>query len=355
MLPPDSSGRAICRGALAGGRYVAWYAAGPAAATAAEAAWPICAFDPVLFTGAAHGRTQPGGANLHWFGLSDQLTGELVGRWLVCPDPADARRALSPGRAPFGGPQLAERLPLAVVTAFVAHGLAALADLGFRRLHQTLLPTAYAPRTSARVAEVLLAQQQKVCPDLTVLIHCRPVTAQPFEAGIAPAGRRRLRRLWAEGYTWQPEPAAALPAMLAELRHWRDQRGQPTSLTEQALTTLVAALPAAFPLLSVRHPTGARAAVTVAVWTTPTTLYYFLPASDPALATYSPAILLLAGMYDFCRAAGGHLLDLGPSLTPAGSLSTSLLRFKRSMGAVPSVRLTLGGPLPGSSDSAGTS
>jgi hypothetical protein len=328
---------------LVGGRYAIWYAQGAENVAAAEAYWPRLAFAPALFATAAHGQTQPGGDALHWFGLSDQLTGELVGCWLLFADPSDATHVLSPGRAPFGGPQLAETLPLAAVEAFIAHSLSTLAARGFRFMSQTLLPTAYAPLMSTRVAAVLLAHGHQVNAVQTTLTHGLLVGEQSFEVAIKPSAQRRLKRLRALGYTWQTEPATELPSMLADLTRWRAERGHVTSLHADGLAALLASFPAHFPLFSVRGPNGERAAVTVAVWTTPTALYYFLPASDPALATQSPAILMIAGMHAFCRAAGGTLLDLGPSLTTDGTLHPSLLHFKRSLGATPSVRLSLSG------------
>ncbi len=68
-------------------------------------------------------------------------------------------------------------------------------------------------------------------------------------------------------------------------------------------------------------------------------LYTFLPASNPAYHAYSPLVLLMDGLFEYCQQQQIRLLDLGVSLDGNHQPKPSLLRFKRNLGALESPKV----------------
>ncbi len=332
----------VTRVTLPGSRLAVWLGEG-SGADALDAALPPPAFAPWLFQELLHARSQmPAVENqLLVAALVDERRRRTVGRWLIWPDPALPGHALSPGRAPFGGAQLAPGLELADVQGFVETVLVALRARGYHYLHLKLPPAAYDPAAQALFTQVLLDAGLRIS---TALLSQVVPTTQPLEARLHPSTRRRLLKSQRMGLSFGPEPASALPELYGVLAGWRAQRGHQLSLTEAEVADLLARLPGAFQLYAVRTAAGAPAAVVVAVRVSADVLYYFLPASDPALNALSPAVLLVAGLHSEARRTGAALLDLGTSADPhTGTPNHSLLRFKRHLGGTPTLKLTLEG------------
>lgn len=344
LLTLTAASPAVTCVALPGSRLTVWLGEGPGADDL-DAALPPPAFAPWLFQELPHARQQmPAAANrLLLAALVDERRRRTVGRWLVWPDPAVPGYATSPGRAPFGGPQLAPGLEPADVQGFVEAVLTALRARGYRHLRLKLPPAAYDIAGHALLTQALLGAGLHIG---TALLNQFVPTAQVLEARLHPSARRRLLKSRRLGLTFGPEPAAALPELYGALADWRIQRGHQLSLTETEVADLLARLPSAFQLYAVRTAAGPPAAVVVAVRVSAEVLYYFLPASDPALNALSPAVLLVAGLHTEARNTGAALLDLGTSADPVtGRPSHSLLRFKRHLGGLPTLKLTLEGEI----------
>ncbi len=337
--PPAAQAR------LAGGRFSVWLAHGIDAADATDAQLPPPVFAPFLFSTIAHARTQPGADGLIWTALIDNLSGDRVGQWLLWTSQTEPHLVRSPGQAPFAGPQVVETVPLMVISEWLTVVLKAVNALGYHHLYVRLPPDIYAPTALTRIVTALCAAGMSVSRKLSNISHFLPIgQADGFVSELTSAAVRRLRKLQLNGFTTEQEPPEALPEVLEAISRWRYQRGHSLSMPQEALTALVQSFPNQFLILSVRTPSGARAATVIAVWITPQTLYYFMPASHPDFDNASPALLLLSGLYEIGSAAGGTFLDLGPSLSSMGEFNPSLARFKQSVGGVAAMRLVLRGP-----------
>lgn len=316
----------------------AWVAVGKQAAARLWPALPPLAYAPWLFNTLDHALTQPGADDLLLVVLTDARRGQVVAHWFVFPDLTVPGAARSPGRAPFGGAQFAAGLEQAAAAEFVALTRAELAACGLARgLTVALPPQAYDLAGTSRLTQELVGAGGTVRATLSYHLP----TDVPFEAGLHPSARRRLRKAALVGLVFGPDGPAALPAVYGCLRAWRTQRGHELPLDERAVRALLRRFPEAFHLFSVRTAAGQRVAVVVAVRVAPDVLYYFLPASDPAFDTLSPTVTLVAGLHAWARAGGARLLDLGPALLPGGAESPSLARFKYHLGARPSLKLTV--------------
>jgi hypothetical protein len=164
------------------------------------------------------------------------------------------------------------------------------------------------------------------------------VTAEPLEGRLHPSERRRLRKCRRAGLHFAEEPTPDLPSLYNFVADCRRRRGFPVTLDYAGFEALFQHFPDQYRLFTVRD--GSRlAALALGVRVSPGILYYFYPADDPAYQTYSPTVLLLTGMYGYAQLQGYALLDLGIA-TDAGRPNPGLIRFKRNMGAEPSLKLT---------------
>ncbi|RSK50272.1 hypothetical protein [Hymenobacter rigui] len=250
---------------------------------------------------------------------------------------ADGQEARSPWQAPFGGVQAGPTLPAAVLREMLLAVEAELRERGVRHFTLRLPAFAYEPAAASRLTEVLRQLDYQVA--LAELNNHLPLDRE-FRAGLHPSERRRLLKCERHGLRFEQEPPLLLPLAYEFLRRCRQEKGQDLSMTLEQLQTLFRTLPGHVFLFSVRDAAGEWAALTIAIRVRADVLYNFYPASPLAYNTLSPVVLLNAGLHAFGQASGMRLLDLGTSTLPEG-LNHSLLQFKRHLGGVPSLKLTL--------------
>lgn len=269
--------------------------------------------------------------------LEDLEISQTVAWWPVFRQP-DGRLGSNPA-APFGYPQvLAPDLPAEVLEAWLrAAQQQAEAAAGTGAWWLRLPAFAYEPATSGPLVAALQRLGYQVA--LAEIGNYLPLD-QPYEARLHPSERRRLHKCQRHGFRVEQEPPLLLPLAYDFLRRCREEKGQHLSLTEAQLTRLFRDFPRDYLLFSVRDEAGDWAALTVAVLAGREVLYNFYPASPLRYNAFSPVVLLNAGLHAFGQASGLRLLDLGTSTLPTG-LNESLLRFKRHLGGVPSLKLTL--------------
>lgn len=266
--------------------------------------------------------------------LEDLHAGQTVACWPVFRQPDGTLGSTT--AAPFGGPQLlGPALPAAVLEEWLR---AVHQELGGQRWRLRLPPFAYEPATSGPLVAALQRLGYQV--ELAEIDTYLPLD-EAYEARLHPSERRRLHKCQRHGFRVEQEPPLLLPLAYEFLRRCREEKGQALSLTEAQLTALFRAFPRDYLLFSVRDAAGDWAALTVAVLAGRGVLYNFYPASPLRYNAFSPVVLLNAGLHAFGQASGLRLLDLGTSTLPEG-LNESLLRFKRHLGGVPSLKLTLG-------------
>lgn len=319
--------------AVEGHRYAVQLQAGPAAGLAPGL--PL-AFEPFLYLTPAHLALQhyPG----EWLGfyLEDRRHASSVAVFYLAPDPTTGT-GHSPWQAPFGGVQLAPGLPADVVDAFLQTIQQALQSRGLTRVRLRTPAFAYDPAGSALLAQGFTRLGYQVV--LAELNNHLPLAAG-LEARQHPSERRRLAKCRRHGFQFEQEPPLLLPAAYAFLRQCRAEKGQQLSLSLERLQELFRQFPRDYFLFSVRDSAGQWAALTIAIRVSREVLYNFYPASPLAYNAFSPVVLLNDGLCAFARANDMTLLDLGTSTLPDGP-NHSLLQFKRHLGGVLSLKLTL--------------
>ncbi|GAB2478841.1 hypothetical protein GCM10011375_18100 [Hymenobacter qilianensis] len=301
-----------------------------------EPALPL-AFASFLYMQPAHLGLQRSAGRYLAFYLEDHARAQTVAQLHIFIGADTSALAYSPYQAPFGGIQMAPSVTAAALKSFMLAVHATLAEAGVQKLRIRAYPFAYDPAGSALMTQVLSQLGYKVT--LAELNNHLPLE-QDFETRLHPSERRRLAKCRRHGFHFEQEPLFFLPKAYEFLRRCREEKGQHLSLSEERLTELFRVFPNNYFLFSVRDPIGEWAAITVAIQVNERVLYNFYPASPLTYNAFSPVVLLNEGLHAFGRASNLSLLDLGTSTLPTG-LNQSLLQFKRHLGGVLSLKLTL--------------
>ncbi|GAA4408747.1 hypothetical protein GCM10023187_31120 [Nibrella viscosa] len=300
--------------------------------TAAETVpLPPFSFDVFLYLQPEHVALQAG-PDWQMYVLLNKQTAQIDGLAHFFRENALAR---SPWRAPFGGVQLRQGLPEITATAFLHHLQLHLWQQGIRQVQWLQCPDAYAPETNKWLRAVLPGYGYTL--QYNQLNHHIPVTESPFTANLHDSLRRRLRKCRKAGFLFQQEAAVTLPEAYAFIKRCRDEKQKPLSLSLDQLSRYFDLFPDRYFLFTVRTE-GELAAVGVAVLVTQGILNHLYPASPKRFNTYSPSVLLNAGLYTYCQSRHISMLDLGVS-APVQEREedySGLFTFKERLGGLPS-------------------
>jgi Acetyltransferase (GNAT) domain len=241
--------------------------------------------------------------------------------------------ASSPGAAPFGSVEFDNALP----DATLGELLHTLTDKARQDCCSSVkmvnYPNCYAPAQADRLTNHLLEQQYRVVRnDANFYLAVGP---DSLDRQMHSQERRRLRKCQQTGFRfthWQEPP---ITDVLTFLTQSRENQQYPLTLPACRLAALLTQFPDKFSVFTVCDgPNIASLAVTVRV--SDEILYYFLPADNLAYRSFSPAVMLIHGLFGYCQQERIKLLDLGVSLDHHRQFKPSLARFKENLGAVSS-------------------
>ncbi len=315
--------------------WAVYAAAAPAGQPPAGPRRPL-AFAPWLYLEPAHQALQAHGQPVHSFFLESEVENTSVAQLFVVLDGAGPGRASSPGQAPFGAVQLAPGVPDSALHLLLETAELVLRTYGQQRLYLRGYPFCYDLAGAAQLAEVL-RQRHYAVVQAEENYYLDP--GRDYEAHLHPSERRRLRRCRQLGLVPEQEPPLILPWVYDFIAACRQERGQELSLPLARVQELFRAFPRQHLIFSVRKPGGEWAALTIAIQVSERVLYNFYPASPLADNHLSPVVLLNESLHAYARASGLAVVDLGTSTLPTGP-NTSLLRFKRHLGGVSSLKLS---------------
>jgi hypothetical protein len=289
-----------------------------------------------LYFEPAHQALQAHGRPTRSFFLEDEAASRTVAQLFVVLDGAGPGQASSPGQAPFGAVQLAPGVPEEALHLLLETAETTLRAQGQRHLHLRGYPFCYDAAGAAQLAEAL-RQRHYAVAQAEENYYLDP--SRDYEAHLHPSERRRLRRCRQLGLVPEQEPPLILPWAYDFIMACRQERGQALSLPLARVQELFRAFPRQHLLFSVRKPGGEWAALTIAIQVSERVLYNFYPASPLADNQLSPVVLLNESLHAYARASGLAVVDLGTSTLPTGP-NASLLRFKRHLGGVSSLKLS---------------
>lgn len=290
--------------------------------------------------------SQPG----FFFNNADHLCQQSTGPFCVITAlnqvtrQADARcaffvgsgHASSPAAAPFGSVEFIPTLPDSVLDDFIDALIDQARSTGAFVLRLVNYPHCYAPEQAHRLTKQLL--QRGFCVAASNQNSYLPITEAAFENIIEAAEQRRLRKCQRAGFQFSHWRCPNVNEVTSFLAQTFQQQGYRLSLPTEQLESLLRSFPEQFPVFVVEDG-SVPAALAVTVRVRHDILYTFLPASNPAYHTYSPLVLLMDGLFEYCQQQQIRLLDLGVSLDGNHQPKPSLLRFKRNLGALESPKV----------------
>lgn len=172
---------------------------------------------------------------------------------------------------------------------------------------------------------------------LKAVNHHIVVEEKPLESQLHSMEKRRLKKCIDNGFSFAEEPISNAAEIFNYIQTCRNEQGLEVSITKDKLLEYLRLFPQNYPLFSVRR-NGKLAAVTIAIKVHRKVLYYFLPASLREFKSFSPSVLLLVGLYNYCQRHQMELLDLGISTEKDGKDQNSLIDFKERMGGIKSYK-----------------
>jgi hypothetical protein len=300
--------------------------------------WPL-AFESFLYFEPAHQALQQHGQPVLAFFLEDEAAGLTVAQFYVVLNVEGVGLARSPGQASFGGVQLAPGITLLQLNMLLEAAESTLRAHHQQKLEVRGYPFCYDEVGAAVLAETLRLRGYEVeVAEQNYYLDLH----RDYEAHLHSSARRRLEKCRRAGLVLEQEPAWLLPVAYEFISACRAERGQPPlSMSLKRLEEVFQLFPRHHLLLSVREPgSGHWAALTVAIQASTRVLHNFYPASPLSYNKLSPSVLLTAGLHQLGRDMGLSVVDLGRSTLAGGVPHESLLRFKRHLGGVASLKLT---------------
>ena len=169
--------------------------------------------------------------------------------------------------------------------------------------------------------------------------HTISVTNYSFSNMISAAENRRLKKCHHAKFkvTLMENPEIVL--VYDFIKANRDRLGYRLSLTLNELKNLVEIFPDEIKVFSVSD-LDKLIALAVTVRVNNVILYNFLPADVPEYRQYSPIVLLMDGIYQYCQEQKISTIDLGVSLDHLGNEKPSLIRFKENIGGKECQKIT---------------
>ncbi|MEJ7661328.1 MAG: hypothetical protein WKG07_17865 [Hymenobacter sp.] len=270
--------------------------------------------------------------------LEDEAAGQTVAQLYVVPDFEGPGLARSPGQASFGGVQLAAGLPVAalhqllaaVEATLLAHGQAALEVRGY--------PFCHDPAGAARLAEALRQRGYQV--SLAEQNYYLDL-ARDYAAHLHPSARRRWRAAQRAGLVLEQEPRCCCRWPTSFWRpagpsagsrryrcHWCGCKSCFGSFHGSAFPVGARVGQRAVGGAHGGHP-GQRAGTT-----------QFLSGQSVGVQSIKSGRTTHGRLHQLGRDLGLRVVDLGRSTLGNQEPHESLLRFKRHLGGVASLKLT---------------
>jgi hypothetical protein len=242
--------------------------------------------------------------------------------------------AISGMYSPFGSLCFDHLMRTEVLYAFVDFILKTLVEKGIGSVKIKSYAAAYAPLQAAVLMNVLINKGFLISE--APLNYHMPVSRQPFEKMISKMERRQLNKGLSQGWSYQEEEPEQLSEVYDFILRCRKEREQELNISLEKLRQSFETFPYQYRIFSLRESERLVAA-TVMVRAGKLFWYNFLPATDPAYYPFSPMVLLLEKLYNFCQRREDKMLDLGIAEVQHAP-QFGLMDFKQRMGAVATVK-----------------
>ncbi|HEV7381751.1 MAG TPA: GNAT family N-acetyltransferase [Dyadobacter sp.] len=245
----------------------------------------------------------------------------------------DSGISVSAPSAPFGSIQCQDDVTRQETEFFLKSILTNLISSSAKELYINHYASCYSELHANVISEIFLSNGFQ-CSQTTVNHHIT-VSAQKFSQIIRPAERRRLKKCERSSLIAQLIPDPEPEVLYQFLSHCRALKGYRLPLNLSQLTTLFQKFPTQIRVFIVTLAEN-MLALSITIRVNNRILYNFLTDSLPEYQTYSPTVMLIDQIYQYCQLENIEILDLGTSLDQFGHKKQSLIRFKENIGGVAS-------------------
>ena len=244
--------------------------------------------------------------------------------------------ASSPVKAPFGSLECTERINPRTLFDFLRYVEAGLKANGVEEVYLTNAPRTYSPSTISLLESFLLNQKWVVSEAETGATL--NVDQMRFADKIRHAELLRYRQARNAGLRFRAIPEGDAGKVYRFISACHQEKGYKISIDEAGLTAAVAQFPKRYLLFGIFDGSKMIAA-SVSILVRKNILYNFLVNHDRKYNQLSPPVMLMEGLYDYCRDHAISLLDMGTSAL-CGNPNFSLLDFKMHLAASPTTKLS---------------
>jgi len=244
--------------------------------------------------------------------------------------------AQSPLRSPFGSYEISPDLSPFIIFQFLEFVDARLKAKGVSRIIIKEPPTLYNSERAALMHTFMLNLGYHVVDaEVGAVIQ---VTENSFASYPGASSRRKLRQSYNEGLVFKKLESEWLSDVYLFVLACRKQRGYSLSMSLAEIKKSADQCKEEFMFFGV-FKEDKIAAATIAVQVKKDILYNFFMAHAHEFDQLSPAIMLVEGLYDYCRQNDIRLLDLGTSAVNKKP-NFGLIEFKLNIGATPTSKFT---------------
>ena len=246
-------------------------------------------------------------------------------------------QAYSPFRAPFGSIEFSNELTLQQLQYFIAELENFLQAKQIVKFKLVNYPECYTAERASLLTYCLLKQgYNTTLAELNY--HINVTTEIDLISGFHDSEKRRYKKCVEQGFVASVETEKDITEAFELIKKARVDKGFPLSMKLEEFAKLFKEFPKDYFLFSVRDK-DKLVAVATGVRISSNVLYYFLPADAAEYKNYSPTVLLIKGMYDFCLQHNIPILDLG--IASANAVPNyGLINFKQHLGGIPSLKYT---------------
>jgi len=289
-------------------------------------------FEASLFHHAEHLRLQAS-EGWHWFYISQEKRQAIVASVFLHFDGAVASSAV---RSPFGTIEFSDVTPIDVLYAFIAFVEERSKSAGIRTIELKLPPLLYSPSQGSLLQTFLFNQGYGVKNAEAGTIR---FTDGDFLMPLNRLERRQLRKCEEHGMTFKTLAHSNLESVYAFILSCRQKKGYTLSMTLKDLQRVMNKFADRYILLGV-FDQQKMVAASVAVKISSSIVYNFYADHDEAYDFYSPGVMVVKGLYEYCQHHQIAMLDMGTSAVD-GKPNFGLLNFKMRLGGMPTPKLTL--------------
>jgi hypothetical protein len=284
-------------------------------------------FDLFLYLTTIHLRTQSR-SKVNYFHLyrKGNLLPIAIFQCIIISD----RTCQSAPSAPFGSIQCQDDCSPEEIDVFVKSIVAHITAKGGRELHINHYANCYAHHASL-ISDIYLRNGFR-CSKSVTNQHI-PVSDQSFLELIRPAEHRRLKKCQRAGFKSQRDGHTDPSILYHFLSYCRAAKDYQLSMDQCQLELLLTTFPTQVQIFTVTQLEKIIAGAVI-IRVNKKICYYFLADSLPEYKAYSPMVMLIGCVYQYCRQEEIRILDLGTSLDQHGAEKSSLIRFKENVGGV---------------------